>query len=292
MNYKFRSWQSAKWNPAVHRGANESDIPVAILSLVDQSERRRLLQERGVPEEWVREYFPAIDLRSATFEELNEILTSTGYDYNPGWPSSVLGCAVTHGKAAEWQLAARWPLMLVLEDDAVPASSDYCQQLASIAELLMPSALSGAAFTCHLGVRPEQLVNTLTRSVITTRQRCKVVSMRLQSDPRPTIWRAHAYLISLGAARQSARRDKQLLAVADDWTARASLKFYDRLYIATPRLFQQDEDAASTLDHTQDALTLQHSANEQGLTQRALSSLLFRSRMLKANILRFIPVSL
>lgn len=270
-----------------------SQIPVAILSLDDQTDRRHRLCQRGILADWVLNHWRATDLRHMGSVELHETLGREGYRFDPTWPSSVIGCAVSHGKAAEWQVRARRPLMLVLEDDAVPAVADYLKRLAALANTLLPAAQAGEAFVCHLGARPEQLREAYSRPVaLGGYANDQEWSLRLHIDPRPTLWRAHAYLISLAAAQNSARRDVQLLAVADDWCARREQSFFDRLYVFTPRLFLQDEDVTSTLDHSLDAITQTHNVKRHGFLERVRASLTFRSRMALARVLSRIPTSI
>ena len=45
-------------------------LPVAVNSIDDQLERRRLLIEIGLPPKWLPPYCPATDLRAANFDEL------------------------------------------------------------------------------------------------------------------------------------------------------------------------------------------------------------------------------
>ncbi len=288
----FRSWQTIDDAQRTGLAPHPWEIPVAILSLEDQRERRRLLCERGLPREWVEGHWPATDLRRQESKTLKAMLSRDGYSYHPDWPPSVTGCALSHGKVAEWQVLLNRPLMLVLEDDVIPASADYLDSLATVARLLLPSASAGESFICHLGVRPEQMSATYSRVVKTSQLADDRSLLRLCIDPRSTIWRAHAYLISLAAARKSSRKNMQLKLVADDWCARAAQGFFDRLYLATPRVFLQDELVRSTLDHTKDGNTEDRQLSTSNFGLRVTSSLAFRARMIGAKLLSKLPVSI
>lgn len=279
----FHSWSEINEQPKPEILLDTVRIPVAIISLADQHDRRQKLSERGIPTGWINNYWPGTDLRQASDEDLAIKLGRDGYAFDPRWPSSVIGCALSHGQVAEWLVREGYPLMLVLEDDAVPASLDFLQSLRDLADSLLPAALAGDSFICHLGARPEQMRVTYTRSVKTKTEFKGPCSLRLNVDPRPTLWRAHAYLISLNAAKNSARRHLQLLTVADDWCARAEKGFFKKLYVVTPAVFLQDEVATSTLDHSFDEITHSHGGSH-GIFKRIHFSIRFRVRLASAKM--------
>lgn len=266
-------------------------IPVAIVSLEDQHARRLRLSERGIPEQWVTNYWPGTDLRPFSHADLRATLEGDGYTLNPLMQSSVIGCSLSHGRIAEWQATRGCPLMLVLEDDVIPASQDFLPSLREVVDALLPAAIKGESFVCHLGVRPEQMAETYSRLVNTSSNLRAHRSIMLNVDPRPTIWRSHVYLISLGAAKKSSRRSLYLLTTADDWCARAQLGFFKRLYIVSPRLFLQDEAATSTIDHSLDQVTQSYTARNN-IRKKILSSILFRTQIATARLCSKIPVSL
>lgn len=166
---------------------------------------------------------------------------------DPLWPASVVGCALSHSQAALWQAQRHLPLLLVLEDDVIPDSANWQESLQHIVRLLLKPACQGSAFVCHLGPRPEQLSQTFRRPLITTRRWPASERLSLVTDPRPTLWRGHAYLISWAAACRSGLPSNQLAAVADDWHRRLQLRFVDRVYVRNAALFLQDELTPSTL---------------------------------------------
>lgn len=77
--------------------------------------------------------------------------------------AAVVGCATSHRRLAQWLAASEFPMLLVLEDDVVPCSNDPTGSVLDIAVRLLPAALRGESFVCHLGTRLEQLNQSLRR---------------------------------------------------------------------------------------------------------------------------------
>jgi hypothetical protein len=266
-------------------------LPVAVISLPDQVERRRLLIERGVPGVWVDPYWSATDLRAATSDQLAPFVDVQAYPQFSFEPlrAAVVGCATSHRLLAHWLAASGFPLLLVLEDDVLPSTADPSNAVLEMANHLWPAAVRGDSFVCHLGTRPEQLDQSLRRplkhSAFTRNQR----RLWWHIDPRPTIWRAHAYLLSRGAALRTVMNEPRMLSVADDWIRRRNLGLIDRLYLVDPCIFRQDETLTSTLGIPPLPLPDPPSGS---LFQRGAASLRYRSRKVLAQILHQRPFEL
>jgi hypothetical protein len=244
---QLRSWSDPVFaTPAAARIHHA--IPVAILSLANAEVRRQRLLCRGLPYGWVNGYWPATDMRHATSATIQACFAGSAWPRpDPLWPAPVVGCALSHGEAARWQASHQLPLMLVLEDDVIPASPDWQTSLLQALKLLLKPARQGSAFVCHLGPRPEQLQHTITRPLAATRSWHRPSRLSLITDPRPTLWRGHAYLISWAAACRTGLPHNQLAAVADDWHRRTQLRLVDRVYVRNAPLFLQDEQTPSNL---------------------------------------------
>lgn len=259
-------------------------LPVAVISLDDQLQRRRLLIERGIPADWLDPYWPATDLRSAHAGELAAFVDVEAYPHFSGEPlrAAVVGCAASHRQVAHWLAASALPLVLVLEDDVIPTTPEPAEAVREVAELLWPLAVRGDSFVCHLGTRPEQLRHSFCRPLQPSQQALRHRQLLWHIDPRPTIWRAHAYLLSRGAAMRAVARETTMASVADDWVRRRDLGLLDRLYLIHPRLFAQDELLTSTLGVPPQPTSMRRSP---GVLRRALASLHFRTRIQVARVL-------
>jgi hypothetical protein len=271
--------------------AGEPVLPVAVISLPDQAERRQLLIERGLPASWLEPYWPATDLRKAKADELSDFVDVQAYPQFSGEPlrAAVVGCATSHRCLAKWLTTSAFPLLLILEDDVVLCTDDPGSSVMDVAEHLWQEAERGESFVCHLGARPEQLEQSLRRPLNSSIPLLEDRRLWWHIDPRPTIWRAHAYLLSRSAAQQTVAREPQMRTVADDWIQRRDLGFLNRLYLAEPRIFRQDETITSTLGIPPKRLDR---TSPRGLFQRGAASLRFRSRMVAAQILHQRPFRL
>lgn len=266
-------------------------LPVAIMSLPDQITRRELLKSRGLPIDWVENFWPATDFRNAKVEDLNCLVNLDDYASFTGEPfrAAVVGCATTHQNLAKWLASTNFPMLLVLEDDAIPAVRDLAERISEAAAQLKLLATRGDAFICHLGVRPEQLEQSLRRPVNSSSPESKGQRLWLHVDPRPTIWRAHAYLISRAAAKRTLEREIRLFSVADDWIRRRNLRLIDEIYLADPRIFTQDEVIPSTLGPP--PLSIAWPIREKGYKKLFLS-IKFRIKMRLARHRHMKPISI
>lgn len=270
------------WAQAASSAA-EPVLPVAVISLSDQGHRRRLLIERGLPAGWLEPYWSATDLRTADVDELARFVDVQAYPKFSGefLRAAVVGCATSHRRLAQWLAATDFPLLLVLEDDVVLSVADPSSAVLAIASQLWPAALRGDSFVCHLGTRPEQLDQSLRRPLKTSASWGVDQRLWLHIDPRPTVWRAHAYLLSRGAAQRTVKRESRMLTVADDWIRRRDLGLIDRLYLTDPGIFRQDDYLTSTLGIPPAPLPVQPTGN---WLHRVAASLRFRSRKLVAQL--------
>lgn len=262
-----------------------AQVPVLLISLPDQQQRREALLARGLPPEWVAAPFPAIDQRGAVVEALRVGALDPTFSIGAGRSllAGEIGCAMSHRQAALWLAGSRYDLALVLEDDAAPQDSDWLVKSVAVARALLPHAGSGAAFVCLLGARPEQADTALRRAVVWRGSTPQGPQLFEHIDPGRTLWRAHAYMISRGAAERTRAREVRIATLADDWGARLRLGLIDALFYTRPVLIAQDEEIRSTIDPHQDrAHALPPQPGGPSLVKRIARSLAFRTMMARA----------
>lgn len=224
-------------------------IPVALISLPDQVERRTLLLERGIPEPWVANYFHAADLRRVTIADLPgyaDVRRIEAVNNRPLRPAEI-GCSISHRAVQRWLLTTNSNMALVLEDDVVPDDPAFVDRIVEISDRLLPHAKTGAAFVCLLGARADQVDMSWIRPVSRRSTRQRESGLLLHADPVRSLWRAHAYLVSRGAARRQDRIESKVLTLADAWNERRHLGLVDEVFFACPRILRQDEDIPSTI---------------------------------------------
>lgn len=236
------------WKAPLYGSCN---LPILLISLADQAQRRSDLIKRGVPEDWVLRYFPATDLRNATADAIEPLADLSRLERRIRRPlhSAEVGCAMSHRSAARWLAGSGHQLALVLEDDVVPQTADWIQRTSLIAQALISHAWSGRAFVCLLGARPDQADSALKRQVVWRGgiPPAGLPQLYLHTDPSQELWRAHAYLISHAAARLTTERETRIMTLADDWNLRQSLGQIHELFYTRPILVGQDEDRPSTI---------------------------------------------
>ena len=227
-------------------------LPVAVISLDDHGARRSGIRDKGLPGEWAENYWPATDFRNADHAAmagntcLATLETHLGRKLRPG----EVGCALSHHNVACWLAESPHDLMLVLEDDTVPLAPAFEQSVLSAATTLQPYARTGAAFVCLLSLEMKFVRHACKRQVRSrSRQRTSQgPELFLHSDPDVRIWRAHAYLISRGAATRTRMRETRILALADDWHHRRSLGLIDRIFYSAPVIFGLHGELESSID--------------------------------------------
>ena len=224
----------------------KAPVAVAILSMADCQDRRLSLLRHGLPLAWVEHHWPASDLRNLPLERLTNFFDSQNAwrRYRRPWRSSEIGCALSHRSALQAFLATPAKLLLVLEDDAIPATSELMQGLNSLVVHLLQARPQ--ALLCHLGARSDHLDPTDLRHVRLAQSRSSPPVGLHQNRNRP-LWRAHAYLISREAAKRClALEPNGVQLLADDWQARRQAGALGLLLVANPPFFAQDDTAAST----------------------------------------------
>lgn len=284
----------------------ETIIPVSLISLPDQEPRRLLLLRRGIPLSWVENYFQGVDFRALPVANLNEyadIINLEKINKRKVRPGEI-GCALAHHSATQSLMQTPFDLMLVLEDDVIPLSDHFEEQILTLTQRLMPLALRGVAFICHLGAPHQQADHALKRLVI-NRGRVRTPSqpiLYLHSDPDKTLWRAHAYLISRAAIRRAQQIEPKIMTLADDWCERRRMGILDYIFYSRPVVFRQDETIDSTIrpkDHNDGYQPSQLSGTfisrlfaslyDGTIINRAHSSLAFRILMAKSKFISHFP---
>ncbi len=226
-------------------------LPVVIISLKDQSERRKALSKNKIPISWINNFFCASDLRSANKQEVEKIadLDKLKKFYGYECTSSEIGCALSHKKVCEWLANSPYELMLVLEDDIVPIMKNYEQEIKEIATKVYSLTQKKLSFIVHLGLKPHQVTKTLKRKVISLSnlKAQNKSTLFLDCENGDHIWYAHAYLISKSAAINTIKLEKKILLLADDWGGKKKMGIIDKIFYCQPPIFAQNEDIESTI---------------------------------------------
>lgn len=229
----------------------QNGVPVLLISLHDQYERRQDLVKRGIPQAWSTDYFPAHDMRNSCAQELHNVADIAQMQGKSGRsirPAEV-GCSMSHRAAARWLAESDEPMALVLEDDVIPNTEDWITLTNAVSTALSHHARKDAAFICHLGARRGQTAPALKRRVVLRDDQSLAFmpDLFLHIDPNRGLWRAHAYLISAGAAKRANTNEKKIMTLADDWCERRSRGWIDEVFYTGTILFRQDEDRPSTI---------------------------------------------
>ncbi|MBA6414061.1 glycosyltransferase family 25 protein [Parahaliea sp. F7430] len=217
------------------------DVPVAIVSLDDASNRRSTLIKRGFDSELVEYYWPACDMRNISACDLRtrkEYFDFKNTYKRPPIPAE-LGCFFSHSQIIKWFTKQNSPSQLIIfEDDVIPSNPRAFKQLADLASCLSEAAYSGHTYILHLGVRPEQLKLPLLRRI--SKKTINVPGLQLfdLADKTSEIWRSHAYIISKSAAIKYQDVTHDTVILADDWRFIMNTTKC-KLLIAQPALFTQ-----------------------------------------------------
>lgn len=241
------SLRFVNWSEAGSDRQSERTVPVAIISLDDAHERRRLMKEAGMPPAFVDGYWPARDLRNLDQADFAKYLDLESFDTLVGWTPSPgeIGCSVSHRDALDSISTCGAPLALIFEDDVRPVRSDAFGILATLLEPLYSYAESGAAFFCHLGVRRmarRKAVNLIVRDVSAGKHGHWIIR---DSGPECRFYRAHAYILSNAAARRTVAGETPIRVGADHFSRRFRLGYFDRSLFVEPGLFTQDHNIPS-----------------------------------------------
>lgn len=272
-------------------------VPVALISLPDMVDRRQKLLEHGVPTEWVANFFKASDMRlessasALSFVDRQVFRSHYGFDLS----SAQVGCALSHRRVAEWLTRSPYRMCLVLEDDIIPRSKEYLTQISSIARAFDAHSRNGAKFIVHFGVEGHWHQRVIKRKV--TGEFPSDLEIYLHTDTSTGLWYTHAYLLSRGAAKSIAQREKRLISNVDDWRYRRELGLIDEIFYTQPPIFSQNAELQSTIALCRQGveplkrLSLPQRAIQAIIGKRALraflNSLVFRWRRIYVRLQAF-----
>lgn len=235
-------------------------MQVAVISLEDAQQRRKLLLERGLPHSWVEGFCPASDRRHCSPEELlASVLYQRlqAYYQRPLLPGE-LGCLESHLAAittfAQQEGAANdW--LLVLEDDVVPRATDLLTCLDTVVEFLSRSKLASSPLVCHLGPKSHQQQSAFARPLIHSRLNIKPnikgLTFFQHLDTKRPLWGGFAYLLNRAAAWRYLQAMDRWTWLADDWLGIKQGLDLQLLFI-TPGLFGYDEHQPSYIAPTEE----------------------------------------
>lgn len=226
------------------------DVPVAIISLADAKGRRATLLERGFMPELVNGFWPACDMRGLldpelqSYRQYHDIIKLYGRAPVP----AEIGCFFSHSAIVQWLSEQdKVSQVIVFEDDVVSASFSNFSKLVNLANSLSKLARSGQPFICHLGPRPEQWKSAFTRRISRGYSKVPGVDLFYFADRKARLWRAHAYIISKGAADRYTKLINRTGFLADDWHFIAG-QTMSKMIFTNPPLFIQDGNVESTID--------------------------------------------
>ncbi|WP_299938831.1 glycosyltransferase family 25 protein [uncultured Pelagimonas sp.] len=282
--------------------ANGTAVPVSLISLLSQTDRRDLLRDRGIPKSWVDGHFHAVDMRGTPLEDARSLINAEQYQANCGHlpGSTAIGCSLSHRNVAQKLAQSSDDLMLVLEDDLVPATPDVLSHLENIAARLHPFAAAGGSFVAHLGIDDAYTFTTTRRRVVSRSNRPQSTGPQLFQclDVPPWQYLAHAYFISKAAAEQMTVLNTPLTVMCDWWHQRQKLGHFDHFFYCDPILFTQDPTLDSSLQQDRLIFEAAGGGNKQAdhpprhrrtLSQRVIASAAFRARMLPQQMKRTVP---
>lgn len=227
-------------------------LPVALISLKDQVERRKILENRKIPTLWIQNYFQGVDLRGLNHKELKDIaeLDEMRNFYGREINSGEIGCALSHREANNWLANSNFDLMLILEDDIIPNIPFFEAEIERIANIFYSAAQNKVAFIVHFGLKKHHVQNALKRKVysLSNFKNKKESTAFMHCEPgKRTLWYTHAYLISKAAAINTIKFEPKIKILADDWGARYNLGVLDSIFYCQPQIFNQDELIPSTI---------------------------------------------
>ncbi len=261
---------------------------IYIISLDDQTERRKELQKHGINANWILNYFSACDLRSKEKEEFKDKIdeNATFNRYRRQLRSAEVGCALSHRKIYHSMIEKQQKYALILEDDILPLSEDYLNSINQIIQDLSIAFHSEKAFICHLGVPINQLIDS--RIVLTwATLKPKKSKLKLLVPIYSSVWNTHAYLINLKAAKNILSNEKKVCFVADDWQIRLKNKTLDYLFV-TDCIFDQNKKFDSTVQTEADCWGEQPTQNRP-LMIKLLSKCNYYFKLTYSKCIQFIP---
>lgn len=275
---------------------SDAIVPVAVISLADMTSRRDKLVLGNVPAAWVECYFPAADMRCAErlecdgVADLTKILGDYGREFSPG----EIGCALSHHLVYRQFLDSSCDLALVLEDDSLPCDNGV-EQVAQLAASLLAAARGGKSFVCNVGLPEFYTQSHIIRAVELQNVSEQQVELFEHVDPRFSLWRANAYLISRRAARDIVKREEKVCVLADDWSRRRRDGSVKRLLFPDKPLFSQDQTLGSTIEvgrsKTRQKPAVQ-AESKPSIGERISHAILHRSLIAVARLKRLISLRL
>lgn len=228
---------------------SDTIVPVAVISLADMTRRRDKLLLGNVPAAWVECYFPAADMRRADRRECDgvsdraKILGNYRREFSPG----EIGCALSHHLVYSQFLYSPYDLALILEDDSLPCNNGV-EQVAHVAASLVAAARDGKSLVCNVGLPELYTQGHIVRAVDLHSASVQEVGLFEHVDPRFSLWRANAYLISRRAARDIVNYEEKVSVLADDWSRRRRDGSVKHLLFPAKPLFFQDQTLGSTIE--------------------------------------------
>lgn len=243
------------WSAPTSEVAQPFSIPVAVISLPESADRRATLLENGFPREMVENFWPALDSRGFSHDELSSFVSLEAYDQLVGGlpRRGRTGNAISQRNAMAAMCESGAHAMLIFEDDAFAVAPEVFDLMADLLAPLYEHAVTGGAFICHLGVKRSQ--RRCGTNMILSRGALDFFSRwRLRDAGRSfNIWRSHAYLISRTAALRTIKGETPMRTGADDFGARYELGYFERFFFIEPGLFCQSELTESLIERASSA---------------------------------------
>lgn len=221
-----------------------------IISLEEEAKRRENLIQQGIPIDWVKNYFRAIDVRK------NENFSKeVDYDnfykrYRRKPKLGEIGCSLSHRKIYEIITKTSENFNLILEDDVITEDPEFLAKLQKLENILSSTYFfSSKAVIIHLGIMESVEYN---RKVKINRKVLKSLRLKTNNQVEP-IWRTHAYIINKKAASKLLEFEPQIQYVADDWQIRSRNKTIDYLFFMQQQYFVPDTQFDSSIQNENDS---------------------------------------
>lgn len=208
------------------------EIPIFIISLKNDSQRRSLLSN-FLPKEIINNYFPALDFRNKSenelekFMDLNKLIKNE--IYNRKLTGGEIGCAESHKSIYKYMEINNLPFALILEDDVVPQKKWQNK----LGKVLNDLKLIGneKALVCNIGI--DYYRSTPSKNILISFIPfifCKII--KLVNFQKTDLFLAHSYIINLKGARNILNKYKKYESVCDDWKFFYQDKCLDYVFIS------------------------------------------------------------
>lgn len=224
-------------------------VPCGVISLADSLDRRIQMMARGVPSDWIENFFEGTDLRASSADELAKLADVHVLErrYGRAPTSGEIGCAISHRQLFLSFLKSGASLALAFEDDILPSENFY-PKLKRIASDLLWIAESNKSFICNIGLPDGFLYTHRVRPVHLVCGSKRWTTSFLSVCAKDPIWRANAYFISRVAAENILSSERRIDRLADDWTSRRLEGSLDHIFVSEPAIALQDDAVQSTLE--------------------------------------------